>query len=84
LRERERERERECTWWAHMGGGNALAFKPPRWLILWRLILRQPRHLQIVRIVSSQDEKFYLEDHASLMRAPKAAAAVARREGARA
>jgi hypothetical protein len=24
-----RERERERTWWAHTGGGNALAFKPP-------------------------------------------------------
>jgi hypothetical protein len=28
-REGEREREREWTWWAHTGGGNALAFKPP-------------------------------------------------------
>jgi hypothetical protein len=27
--EREREREREWPWWAHTGGGNALAFKPP-------------------------------------------------------
>jgi hypothetical protein len=27
--ERERERERERTWWAHTGGGNALAFKQP-------------------------------------------------------
>jgi hypothetical protein len=24
-----REREREWAWWAHTGGGNALAFKPP-------------------------------------------------------
>jgi S-adenosylmethionine:tRNA-ribosyltransferase-isomerase (queuine synthetase) len=32
-----REREREWTWWAHAGGGNALAFKPSpgatRWCI---------------------------------------------------
>jgi hypothetical protein len=28
-REKEREREREGTWWAHTGGGNALAFKQP-------------------------------------------------------
>jgi hypothetical protein len=33
-RQRERERERETktergSWWAHTGGGNALAFKPP-------------------------------------------------------
>jgi hypothetical protein len=27
--EREREREREGTWWAHTGGGNALAFTQP-------------------------------------------------------
>ena len=27
--ERERERERERTWWAHTGGGHALAFKQP-------------------------------------------------------
>jgi hypothetical protein len=26
-----RVRERECTWWAHTGGGNALAFKQPAW-----------------------------------------------------
>jgi hypothetical protein len=28
---RERRSQREWTWWAHTGGGNALAFKQPTW-----------------------------------------------------
>jgi hypothetical protein len=35
VRESEREGEgeikREWSWWAHTGGGNALAFKQPTW-----------------------------------------------------
>jgi hypothetical protein len=38
---REREREREWTWWAHTGGGNALAFKPPPNTTSWGITFEQ-------------------------------------------
>jgi hypothetical protein len=42
-----REREREWAWWAHTGGGNALAVKQPTCpLVLWPVGCVAASHLQ--------------------------------------